>query len=180
MPVRFGPVSQLQNHRQILQYRLDEVLYVLVGSDRSFELETPLHWLPEHKRTVPCTHEDCRFCLRAPPDRVGFYLPVLLYSHEKRCWQEKILPLHWGMRDFLELPRDKIVYGFGRTKYKNAPVKWKTHPEYKITVSFLGFDCIPSVMHMWGMYAKLRRTADRLDDDTPKLFDEPGSASAVA
>lgn len=177
MPVRFGHVPRPEA-RPVLQYRVDKPLFIVAGSDTSFDRETPIHWLPDLDRGVPCTHEDCPWCVAHNPTRTIVYVPCQCFSTERRCWFEAVAPINEGMQDFLKQPRSKIVYQFVRRNYRNATVKWFKCEREKWSNEFSGFDVEPSLFKMWGMYGKARKTADRPGEDKPRLFDEPPAANA--
>jgi hypothetical protein len=170
MPVRFGPVAG-PSVRQVLQFKPDKPWFIVGGTDRQFDAETQLHWLAGVNRGVPCTHEDCPWC--PLPWRTVVYVPVLAYNWQRRCWEEKVLPINDGMKAWLEQPRAAHVWEFQRRGYKNSPVTWQFCAQHKYSAPFAGFDTTASLYKMWGMYAHAKKTNDRPGEDRPRLFDEP-------
>lgn len=179
MPLRFGAVGPSCT-REVLQFKPDLPKFVVGGSDRSFERETPLHWLPGPRKAVPCTWEDCPWCLVRPPDRVCTYVPCMAWSENYKKWKEWILPIHQRMADWLPMPRQNVVYQFGRVKHHNAPVQWKHREDLKIAAVFPGFELLPSLLKMWGMYGEAKRVSLEPTADTLKLFEESTSDRAAA
>jgi hypothetical protein len=175
MPLRFGPCA-LPHTRQVLQFQVDAPLFIVGGSDRSFELETPLHWLPAQSRAVPCTREDCPW--HHLPARICVYVPCLAYSWSSRCWKEKVLALTERMQEWLSEPREKVVYEFVRRKYRNAPVSWAKSSTHHYSLPFSGFDCETSLRKLWGMYANAKKTNDRVDVEPMRLFTDADAAAA--
>lgn len=177
MPVRFGHVARPQA-RQVLQYVVGEPLFVVVGTDRSFERECQIHWLPGQQRGVPCTEEDCPWC--PLPLKACTYLPALAYTANGRRWKEKVIYLTERMQEFLEEPRDNVIWQFLRSGYRNAPVKWSRFDREKYSQPFAGFDVEESLWKIWGMFGHARRNQNRPDDETLSLFDGPESAPKPA
>jgi len=174
MPIRFGPSPRPQV-RQVLQFFVDAPLWVVCGTDKAYDREHLLHWLSAEERTIPCTHEDCPW--HHLPTRIQFYVPCLLYGASSRSYREFILPIHWGMREFLNEERQGVIWEFRRRKKKNARVTWTRMERQSYSQPFAGFDIEERLAHMWGMYANAKRTADRPEIDPPRLFDEPPAAS---
>lgn len=169
MPVRFGHVAR-PKARQVLQYVVNDPLFVVVGTDRSFEREVTLHWLPGQNRGVPCTQEDCPWC--PLPPKQATYLPALAYSPSRRSWKEKVIYLTERMEEFLDEPRELTIWEFLRSGYKNAPVKWKRYEREKYLQPFAGFDVEESLWKIWGMFGHARRNSAQPGHDRELLFDE--------
>ena len=175
MPIRFGEDSR-QPTFDVLQFRPGDSHTLIAGSDRSFDRSTLLHWLPDHKRGVPCLHEDCPWC--PSPTRSVTYVPVLAVSGTR--WLHKVLGVQDGMRVFLEEERAMKVYRFGRVGARNAPVRWQWVIDGIIKpIPFEGFDVTASLYRLWGMFADMKR---RLQINDLGLFDGvdpmPGSNDA--
>lgn len=168
MPIRFDSDPRPETF-QVLQYVQDVPIYVIVASDVSFDRKHALHWLSDQRRTVPCTHEDCPWC--PSPVRLAHYLPCLAFSSSFRCWKQKVLPLTQQLEGFLKETRAGVVWQFVRRKRHNGPVTWSRCEELRNPQPFSGFDVVPSLLKMWGMWGKTKRTAARPDVDAPRLFD---------
>lgn len=160
MPIRFDSDPRPETF-QVLQFFQDEPQHLIVGNDASFYKAHALHWLNAEKRTVPCTHEDCPWC--PAPVRLSTYLPVLAYSASARCWKQKVLNLTQQMEPFLKEPKAGIVWTFCRRKRHNGPVCWSKCENLRNVQPFAGFDVVPSLLRMWGMWGKTRRTQGRPD-----------------
>jgi len=171
MPVRFNGCAPERTF-PILQFKLGHPHFVLAGSDPSFRLETPLHYLPGQNRTVPCLHEDC--ASHHLPVRYCTYCPCMWWDHESRRYQLGVLPVNFHNYGFLKLDAaSSAIFCFERRRYFNAPIsfwekeRWTGQP-------FEGFDCTPSLLRMWGQHchfkggAKLKLVGpdlDRLDEE---------------
>lgn len=169
MPVRFGP-SPRPNVRQVLQFPLGTTRWLVLGSDRSFERETRLHWLSAEARSVPCTEEDCPW--HHLKIRVCTYVPSLCFSLNGRAWKESVLPVNDGMSKILEAPRECCIYELQRFGKENSTVSWKTYEREKYSQPFAGFELLPSLEKIWGMYMHAVKTSPNPAKEKPRLFDE--------
>lgn len=160
MPIRFDADPRPEVF-QVVQFHVEEPIHLIPGSDVSFQRSHVLHWLSAEKRTVPCTHEDCPWC--PLPSRQAVYVPALVYSTGSRCWKQKILCLTQQMHPFLKENYAGSVWIFSRSKRHNGPVVWRRAENLANPQPFAGFDVVPSLLRMWGMWGKTRRTANRPD-----------------
>lgn len=171
MPLRFNsdraPVAF-----QVLQFLEGSPLFIRAGTDPQFRLTTPLHWLSDQARAVPCMHEDCPWCPR--PKRYATFVPCLAYSSSARAWKQKVLPLTQRMDDFLLENLEETVWEFVRRGRRNAPVTWKLCERLKASTPFPGFDVEPSLLKMWGMWASMKRTDARPDTELGLFDGHPG------
>jgi len=155
MPIRFESDPREPTF-PVLQFPPGEPILIVVGSDRAHERQHLLHWLPQHARSVPCTHEDCPWC--PSPRRSVTYIPALQIAHGR--WAQRILPLNDGMLPFLKENRELVVWEFKRGPRNNAPVRWKPVIAFGLKIpTFVGFDVVPSLLRMWGEFKELRRIA---------------------
>ena len=173
MPIRFDE-GELAPASEVLQFHLGRPQWLIVGSQATFRKKHLLHYLPAKSRCVPCLHEDCPWC---PGDlRLNWYLPALWYARERNAWKQGVLTLTSGMVDFLKEPVEGVVWEFERIGKKNGPVRWKRCERVFKPVPFGGFDVVPSLCRVWGMYANMRRRVEMILGDEPKLFDDQASA----
>jgi hypothetical protein len=152
------PIRWMEDGREptfpVLQFPAGETVYLVAGSDKRFDRSHLLHWLPDHKRSVPCTHEDCPWC--PSPRRSCVYVPALQIANAR--WAQRVLPLTDGMQGFLKENRAGSIWEFRRADRFNAPVKWAPSLTFKLTVpKFEGFDVVPSLLRMWGIFTQLEK-----------------------
>ena len=176
MPLRFDSDPRPETF-QVLQFALDAPIFIIAGADASFQRRTALHWLPDQKRAVPCTHEDCPWC--PTPIRMATYLPALAYSTSLRVWKQKVLPLTESMEEFLTVQHVGKIFEFVRRGRKNAPVRWSQCEHLPKPQPFAGFDVLPSLLKVWGMYASAKRTKARPDADAFRLFNDDDELAGV-
>jgi len=140
----------------VIQFPPGETVLILAGSDKSHDRSHLLHWLPDHKRSVPCTHEDCPWC--PAPRRLVTYVPALQLGGNR--WFQRILPVNDGMVRFLGENRASVIWDFRRGPRGNASVRWFPYATFRGQIpNFEGFDVVPSLLRMWG--GMVRNEADR-------------------
>jgi hypothetical protein len=168
MPIRFGE-GDIPLAFEVVQFLLNEPVFVIAGSDPALRKAHVLHYLSEQRRTVPCLHEDCPW--HKLPIRQAYYLPALRYGAVTKSWKQCVLPLTWGMRGFQDEKVEGKVWEFSRTRCNNGPVRWRCREDLVKALPFAGFDVVPSLVRMWGMYTNFKRRADAVNLDTLKFPD---------
>lgn len=173
MPIRFDQGERPQTF-EVIQFKLGRPHFLIAGSDVAFHRRHLLHWLNDQKRGIPCTHEECPWC--PGPTREAWYLPCLYAAPDRRTWKQGVLTLTEKMHDFRKLPLAGAIWHFERYGRFNAPVTWKHSEQVFKPIPFAGFDVIPSLVRVWGMYANMKRRLEVIDGAEPRLFNEPGIA----
>lgn len=168
MPVRFDaghvPVSF-----ELLQVRQDRPQFVIAGSDKALWKQSLIHWLTAERRGVPCLHEDCPWC--PGPTRDYIYAPVLWYASASRAWKQGVLCLTEKMHGFKAEDHEGVIWEMFRRGRPNAPVQWQKSSANLRPCDFKGFDVVPTLMKVWGMYTQFRRRARRPGDATDSLYE---------
>jgi hypothetical protein len=176
MPLRFED-SPRPEVFQILTFPVDAPTHVQIGSQASFRLTHAVHWLPSQNQAVPCLHEDCPWCPLPAVERT--WLPCLAWTNAGRCWKPKVLALTERLLPWLASAAPDRTYQFVRRSRKNAPVQVTEIERLKVSMSFAGFDCLPSLLKVWGMYATMKNRKNDPTADRPRLF-ESGDEQAHA
>lgn len=147
-----------------------QCLCVFVSSNHEIPC-IDVHWIPEEKRSVPCTYgPDCphhwRGCvykaypavlyceLKAGPMQTDDWVKRQLGRFDFSRWSRRALELTSSAHDLLDLAAPGVMFRVGRKRpQKNSPMDWHIYGQIAQITEEQTFDSRPVVEWMWGMHA---------------------------
>jgi len=158
MGIRFDEQDRREWY-EILQFCGETMMILRLCPNKDYWRITKLHWLPEHRKSVPCLYEDCPWC--NSPVRWCTYVPVLLLAVSSRAWVRKVLAVTDGMRACLDLVEDGLQWRLHRRNGKRGRIVSSYEKLLPAPPSFVPFDVEPSLRRLWGVDGVTRKAGSQ-------------------
>jgi len=155
MGVTFRSDHSHEDRRRMLRCVIPQAerpIHIVIARNPIFWRTCQMHYVPEHKRTVPCQAAGCPYC--PSPLREITYVPCLLAPGNSPGgrFAPRIVPVTDGWCEILDQDHSVNVYRVVR-KAKTESCRWTiatTLATYNLT-PFEGQEIEMSLLRMWGV-----------------------------
>jgi len=139
-----------RNNIPVVTWKPGETRRLILHGDTSAWAKVYLHWLHDHKRSIPCKGRDCTFC--DLPKRICVYAQAIEWSNKLQKWLQRISPINESGLDLMTDPHvGDVLWMATRGKARNSPVKW-SQAVATTSLPLCGpFDVMPTLLWMWGV-----------------------------